>query len=53
MLKKKNIIVFHNYKKKIVTGEMIEREKEKCHVYDERKSPTSTTLSVYNIALQP
>ena len=39
-----NFIVFLNYKTTIVTGEMIEREKE--NVYDERKSPTGTTLSV-------
>ena len=42
-----NFIVFHNYKITIVTSEIIETEKEKCHLYDERKSPTGTTLSVY------
>ena len=41
-----NFIVFHNYKTTLATGEMIQTEKEKCHVYDERKSPSGTTLSV-------
>ena len=41
-----NFIVYRNYKTTIVSGEMIERKKEKCHVYDERKSPTGTTRSV-------
>ena len=41
-------MVFHNYKTTIVAGEMIESEKGKCHIFDERNSPTGTTLSAYS-----